>query len=521
MKGRDRMGSGESANEPRLAVISWFRTRKWNLGTSSRQWRPPRHFDRNIVVIGAGSAGLVSAYIAARLRARITLVEEKAMGGDCLNSGCVPSKALIHAARLAAQARSGASIGVGTGDVAVDFPAVMQSVRETIGRVAPHDSVERYSALGVDVRLGKARIIDPWTVEIEGNRLTTRSIIIATGADPLIPSIPGLAGSGYFTSDTLWSLDRRPGKLLILGGGPIGCELSQAFSRLGTDVTQVEMADRLLLREDHEVSEFVAESLRRDGVKLKLSHQALRVEHSDKDQALVCTHNGSEVRLGFDTLLVAVGRKPRIQGFGLESLGIDAPHTVATNAYLQTLYPNIFACGDAASPYQFTHVAAHEAWHAAVNALFKPLVRLKVDHSLLPAVTFVDPEVARIGLNESEALARDIEYEITRYELAELDRALTEDAAEGFVKVLTVPGKDRILGATIVARHAGELLAEFALAMRYRLGLAKLLGIVHAYPTWSEANKFAAGSWKRAHAPEKVLRWLERYHGWRRRRFPF
>lgn len=491
------------------------------MSKSSRQWRPPRHFDRNIVVIGAGSAGLVSAYIASSLRARLTLVEEKAMGGDCLNSGCVPSKALIHAARLAAQARFGASIGVGTGDVTVDFPAVMQSVRDTIGRVAPHDSVERYRALGVDVRLGKARIITPWTVEIAGDRLTTRSIIIATGADPLIPSIPGLSESGYFTSDTLWSLDRRPGKLLILGGGPIGCELSQAFSRLGTDVTQVEMADRLLLREDHEVSDFVAERLRGDGVELKLNHQALRIEHSDNDQALVCTHNGSEVHLGFDTLLVAVGRKPRIKGFGLEELGIDAPHTVETNAYLQTLYPNIFACGDANSPYQFTHAAAHEAWHATVNALFTPLVRLKVDHSLLPAVTFVDPEVARIGLNENEALARDIEYEISRYELSELDRALTEDAAEGFVKVLTVPGKDRLLGATIVGRHAGELLAEFALAMRYRLGLAKLLGIVHAYPTWSEANKFAAGSWKRTHTPERLLRFLERYHGWRRRRFPF
>ncbi|HYW77509.1 MAG TPA: FAD-dependent oxidoreductase [Gammaproteobacteria bacterium] len=486
-----------------------------------RHRRPPRRFDRNIVVIGAGSAGLVSAYMASSLRASITLVEEEAMGGDCLNTGCVPSKTLIHAAKVAAQAQAGASIGIGSGNISVDFPAIMQNIRQTISRVAPHDSVERYRDLGVDVRLGKARIVDPWTVDIEGERLTTRSIIIATGAEPFIPPIPGLSESGYLTSDTLWSLDRQPGELLILGGGPIGCELSQAFSRLGTAVTQVEMADRLLLREDHEVSDFVAERLRRDGVALKLSHQALRVENSDKGRVLVCMQDGNEVHFGFDTLLVAVGRKPRIGGFGLEALGIDAPHTVETNAYLQTLYPHIFACGDVTSPYQFTHAAAHEAWHAAVNALFAPLLRLKVDHSLIPAVTFVDPEVARVGLNENEALARDIEYEVTRYGLSELDRALTEDATEGFVKVLTVPGKDRILGATIVGQHAGELLAEFALAMRYRLGLGKLLGVVHAYPTWSEANKYTAGVWKRKHAPEKVLRLLERYHGWRRRRFPF
>lgn len=487
----------------------------------SRRWHPPRRFDRNLVVIGAGSAGLVSAYMASKLRAKVTLVEEKSMGGDCLNSGCVPSKALIHAARTAARSRTAAEIGIVTGDVTVDFPAVMRKIHEAINRVAPHDSVERYRSLGVDVRLGKARILDPWTVDINGERLSTRAIIIATGADPLIPAIPGLHESGYLTSDTLWSLNQQPQKLLVLGGGPIGCELSQAFSRLGTVVTQVEMADRVLLREDREVSDFIAKRLQEDGVRLRLNHQALRVENSRRGQVLVCTHEGNEVRFGFDTLLVAVGRKPRTEGFGLETLGIHAPHIVETNAYLQTLHRNIYACGDVTSPYQFTHAAAHEAWQAAVNALFAPLPRLKVDHSLLPAVTFVDPEVARIGLNENGARARDIEYEVTQYDLSELDRALTEDSAEGFVKVLTVPGKDRILGATIVGQHAGELLTEFALAMRYRLGLAKLLGVIHPYPTWSEANKYTAGIWKRTHAPERLLRFLERYHGWRRRRLPF
>ncbi len=487
----------------------------------ARRWHPPRRFDRNVVVIGAGAAGLVSAHMAATLRASVTLVEERAMGGDCLNTGCVPSKSLIHVARLAAQARAAASSGIATGEVDFDFAAVMRKVRDAVDRVAPHDSVERYRELGVDVRLGKARILDPWTVDIAGERLTTRAIVIATGAEPFIPAIPGLEGCGYLTSDTLWSLNEQPHKLLVLGGGPIGCELSQAFSRLGTAVTQVEMADRVLLREDHEVSDFVADRLREDGVDLRLSHQALRIEDSPGGRILVCACNGKEVRIGFDTLLVAVGRKPRTTGYGLEALGIPAPHTVETNAYLQTLYPNIYACGDVTSPYQFTHAAAHEAWHATVNALFAPLPRLRVDHSRLPAVTFVEPEVARIGLNENAALARDIEYEVTRYELSDLDRALAEDSARGFVKVLTVPGKDRILGATIVGQHAGELLAEFALAMRYRLGLGKLLGVVHAYPTWSEANKYAAGAWKRKHAPEWVLRLIERYHGWRRYRFPF
>jgi pyruvate/2-oxoglutarate dehydrogenase complex dihydrolipoamide dehydrogenase (E3) component len=486
-----------------------------------RRGHPPKRFDRNVVVIGAGAAGLVSAHVAATLRARVTLVEERAMGGDCLNTGCVPSKALVHAARIAAQARAAGSSGIATGDITVDFAAVMRKVQDAIARVAPHDSAERYRSMGVDVRLGRARILDPWTVDIEGDQLSTRAIIIATGAEPLIPPLPGLAECDYFTSDTIWSLGRQPRELLVLGGGPIGCELSQAFSRLGTAVTQVEMADRVLLREDHEVSDFVARRLREDGVELRLNHQALRVEDSPEGRVLVCAQDGSEVRLGFDTLLVAVGRKPRTAGFGLEALGIPAPHTVETNAYLQTLHPNIYACGDVTSPYQFTHAAAHEAWHATVNALFAPLPRLKVDHSQIPAVTFVDPEVARIGLNESAALARDIEYEVTRYELSDLDRALTEDSAQGFVKVLTVPGRDRILGATIVGQHAGELLAEFSLAMRYRLGLGKLLGIVHAYPTWSEANKYTAGAWKRRHAPEKILRLIERYHGWRRRRLPF
>ena len=481
------------------------------------RWPKPKRFDRNLVVIGAGSAGLVSAYIAATVRAKVTLVEKHAMGGDCLNTGCVPSKALIRSARMVADARGSARLGVRTGEVEVDFRAVMDRVQQAVAAVAPHDSVERYRDLGVDVRRGNARIISPWVVEIDGTPISTRAIVIASGAEPLVPPLPGLEGSGYFTSDTLWQLRELPKRLLVLGGGPIGCELAQAFARLGSVVTHIEGADQLLLREDDEVSVFVQARLAADGVDVRIGHKAMAIEHDSDGRVLVCEAAGNSVRLPYDTLLVAVGRKPRTSGFGLEELGIAAPRTVETDTYLATVYPNIYACGDVAGPYQFTHTAAHQAWYAAVNALFGQFRRFRADYSVIPAVTFVDPEVARVGLNEREAREQDIDYEVTRYDLNDLDRAITEDQASGFVKILTPPGKDRILGVTIVGQHAGELLAEFVLAMRHGLGLNKILGTIHAYPTWAEANKYAAGAWKKAHAPERVLAWLAHYHAWRRR----
>ncbi len=477
----------------------------------------PRRFDRNLVVIGAGAAGLVSAYIAATARASVTLVEANDMGGDCLNTGCVPSKALIHAARQAAHARRAGEAGISTGPVTADFGAVMESVRRAIDRVAPHDSAERYRALGVDVRRGRARIVSPWHVDIEGDTLSTRAIVIATGAEPFVPPVPGLEEAGYLTSHTVWRLREMPRRLLVLGGGPAGCELAQAFARLGCDVIQVERAGHLLPREDAEVGEFVAERLCEDGVDVRPGHRAVSVEHSgDRGKALICEHAGERVRIDFDTILVAVGRKPRIAGYGLEELGIPASQSIATNAFLQTLYPNIYACGDVAGPYQFTHAAGHQAWYATVNALFGQFHRFRVNQSAIPAVTFVDPEVARVGLNEREARDHGVAYEVTRYDLEELDRAITEDRAQGFVKVLTAPGRDRILGVTIVSPRGGELLAEFTLAMRHGLGLNKVLATVHAYPTWAEANRHVAGAWKRAHVPGRLLRWAERYHRWRR-----
>ena len=481
------------------------------------RWKKPRQFDRNLVVIGAGAAGLVSAYIAATVKSRVTLVEKGAMGGDCLNEGCVPSKALIHSARLAARARDAAAAGVQVSEVIVDFAAVMARVQRVIGDVAPHDSVERYRSLGVDVRKGHATIVSPWEVRIDDETLTTRAIVIAAGAEPLVPELPGLSDSGFLTSNTLWALRELPQRLVVMGGGSVGCELAQAFARLGSSVIQVELGERLLSREDPDVSGFVEARLREDGVDVRTRHKAVAVESDAHGKSLRCEHNGETVTLPFDALLVAVGRRPRIEGYGLQELGIPAPRTIDTDQYLQTLYPNIYACGDVAGPYQLTHVSAHQAWYATLNALLGGLWRFKADYSAIPATTFVDPEVARVGLNEREATEQDIRFEVTRYDLADLDRAIAEDGTQGFVKVLTVPGKDRILGATIVGAHAGELLAEFTLAMTHGLGLGKILGTIHAYPTWAEANKYAAGTWRKAHAPHGALRWAERWFRWRRR----
>ncbi|HBX71551.1 MAG TPA: pyridine nucleotide-disulfide oxidoreductase [Halieaceae bacterium] len=490
-----------------------------------RRWQRPARFDRNLVVIGAGAGGLVSAYIAAAVKAKVTLVEAHKMGGDCLNYGCVPSKALIKSAKVAQQMRHADDYGLSAVQPQFSFPAIMARIHRIIAAIEPHDSVERYTGLGVEVLQGYARIVDPWTVDIALNnggtqRLTTRSIVIATGAAPLVPDLPGLEDAGYVTSDTLWErfaeLDALPQRLVVLGGGPIGSELAQAFARLGAEVTQVERGPRILPKEDLEVAELAREALAADGVQVLTGHTALRCEQHAGEKRLIVEHAGTELAVPFDQLLVCVGRQARLTGYGLEKLGIPTNRTVTTNDYLETLYPNIYAAGDVAGPYQFTHTAAHMAWYAAVNALFGQFKRFKVDYSVIPWTTFIDPEVARVGLSEQEAIDRSIPHEVTRFELAELDRAIADSATRGFVKVLTVPGRDRILGATIVGTQGGDLLAEFVLAMRHGLGLNKILGTIHTYPTLAEANKYAAGAWKKAHAPERILRWLQRYHQWRR-----
>jgi len=506
------------------AALGWLQRRR-----VYARWTRPRSYDRNLIVIGAGAAGLVTAYIGAAVKAKVTLVEAHKMGGDCLNYGCVPSKALIKSAKLASQMRHADHYGLSATVPQFSFRQVMARVHAVIAAVAPHDSVERYESLGVEVLQGYGRVVDPWTVEIKAadgstQRLTTRSIVIAAGARPFVPPLPGIEEVGYVTSDTLWDafaqLDASPARLLVLGGGPIGCELAQSFARLGSAVTQIEMAPHIMAREDVEVSELARQSLTRDGVDVRTGHKALRCEREDRDgvthKYLVVEHDGVEQRIEFDALVCAVGRAARLKGYGLEDLGIPTERTVVTNEYLETLYPNIYAAGDVAGPYQFTHTASHQAWYAAANALFGHFKRFKVDYSVIPWATFIDPEVARVGLNEQDAKEKGIAYELTRYRLDDLDRAIADGAAYGFVKVLTVPGKDRILGVTLVGEHAGDLLAEFVLAMKHGLGLNKILGTIHTYPTLAEANKSVAGEWKRAHAPQRLLAWLQRYHAWRR-----
>jgi pyruvate/2-oxoglutarate dehydrogenase complex dihydrolipoamide dehydrogenase (E3) component/uncharacterized membrane protein YdjX (TVP38/TMEM64 family) len=507
-------------------VLDFFKKRKVYARWNSVK---PKTFDRNLIVIGAGAGGLVTALIGAAVKAKVTLVEAHKMGGDCLNFGCVPSKAIIKSAKLAHQMRHAHKYGLKTAFPAFDFKAVMQRVHDIIAAIAPHDSVERFTGLGVDVVEGYAKIINPWTVEIamkDGSKktLTTRSIVIAAGASPVVPQLPGIEQSGYVTSDTLWDafakLDALPKRLVVLGGGPIGCELAQSFARLGSVVSQVEMAPRILIREDEEVSAYAQKSLSSDGVQVLTSHKALRFENANGIKTLVVEHaeNGEvkEKRIDYDEVICAVGRIARLKGYGLEDLGIPAQRTVDTNEYLETIYPNIYAAGDVAGPYQFTHTAAHQAWYAAVNALFGTFKKFKADYRIIPAATFIDPEVARVGLNELEAKAQNIAFEVTKYGIDDLDRAIADSEAHGFIKVLTVPGKDKILGVTIVGVHAGDLLAEYVLAMKHGLGLNKILGTIHAYPTLAESNKYVAGEWKRAHQPVKLLEWVKKYHDWRR-----
>ncbi|MCO6184751.1 FAD-dependent oxidoreductase [Rhizobium sp. L1K21] len=497
-------------------VIALLRRRKVYRG-----WTKPRRFDRNLVVIGAGSAGLVSTYLATAVKAKVTLVEAGEMGGDCLNYGCVPSKALLKSARLAHQIRHADHYGLVPSEPAFSFRSVMARIHAVIAEIAPHDSVERYEQLGAEVLKGYARIKDPWTVEVSLNgggvrTLTTRAIVVATGASPFVPPLPGIEETGYLTSDTLWEKladrDRPPARLVLLGGGPVGCELAQSFARLGSSVTQVEKGPRLISREDEDVSEFVRQTLATDGVRILTGHKATACKVVDGEKYIIVECDGVQEEIAFDELICAVGRVPRLKGFGLEAIGVKTGRTIETNEYLETLFPNILAAGDVAGPYQFTHTASHQAWYASVNALFGDLKRFKADYRVIPWTTFVDPEVARVGLNEQEAREQGLEVEVTRYGLDDLDRAIADGNARGFVKVLTLPGKDRILGVTIVGEHAGDLLAEFVLAMKHGLGLNKILSTIHTYPTMAEANKYAAGAWRRAHVSPRITAFLERYH---------
>jgi len=497
--------------------------------------RRPATYDYNMVVIGAGSAGLVSAYIAAATKAKVALVEKHRMGGDCLNTGCVPSKALLRSAKLLSHIARSTEFGIDKASASFDFAEVMERVSRIVKTVEPHDSVERYTALGVDCITGSAKITSPWTVEVleaplspaplpQGERgserrvLTTKNIVIAAGARPLVPPFHGLDEVGYLTSDTVWNLRKLPRRLVVLGGGPIGSELTQAFARLGSEVTQVELLPRILIREDPEVSALVQARLEAEGVRVLTGHEARRFTVENGEKLLIAEHEGREVHIPFDEVIVALGRLPNTKGYGLEELGIGTTpmRTVDTDEYLQTIYPNIFACGDVAGPYQFTHTAAHQAWYASVNALFGSFRRFKADYRVVPWTTFTEPEVARVGLNEQEAKQKGIAHEVTVYGIDDLDRAIADEEAHGFVKVLTAPGTDRILGATIVGEHAGDLLAEYVLAMKHGLGMNKILGTIHTYPTLAEANKYAAGVWKRGTVTRGQWAFLAAFQAWQR-----
>ncbi len=494
-------------------IVDAFRARRVYEG-----WEKPEKFDRDMIVIGAGSGGLVSAYIAAAVKAKVTLVEKHKMGGDCLNFGCVPSKALIRSAKQRKLLSRNPEFGLSEVSPDVDFGAVMKRVHKVIERIEPHDSVERYTGLGVEVMQGSAKIVSPWAVDIDGTVLTARTIVIASGAEPFVPPIPGLDETGYLTSDTIWNLTELPKRLVVLGGGPIGSELTQSFARLGSDVTQVEMLPRIMIREDEEISALVQANFERDGVTVLTDTRATATRVENGEKVLVCERDGETFTVPFDAILVAVGRKARTSGFGLEDIGVAlTPRgTVAVDDYLRTNFPNIYAVGDVAGPYQFTHTAAHQAWYAAVNGLFSGFKSFKVDYRVIPWATFTEPEVARVGINEIEAREQNIAFDVTTFGIDDLDRAIADGEAHGFVKVLTVPGKDTILGVTIVGEHAGDLIAEYVLAMKHKLGLNKVLGTIHIYPTLAEANKYVAGEWRRANQPTKLLEWVGKFHAWRR-----
>lgn len=499
-------------------IIAKFIMRNIQYRRIYAKWKKPASFDKNLIAIGAGAGGLVTSYIGAAVKAKVTLIEKHQMGGDCLNTGCVPSKALIRAAQVISEIKNSEKFGIQSQISEVDFNAVMGRISKVIKKIEPHDSIERYSKLGVECIQGEARIISPWEVEVNGQRITTKNIVISTGARPLVPNIPGLDKVKYLTSDNIWQLTEQPKSLLILGGGPIGCELAQSFARLGSCVFLVEMAPQLLIREDEDAAIVVDQSLRHDGVKIYLSHKAVKFSNENNIQRVHLEHQNEELTIEFDYVMLALGRVANVKGFGLEELEIELTerNAIKTNEYLQTNYPNIFAVGDVTGPFQLTHAASHQAWYAAVNALFGKFKKFKADYSVMPAATYTHPELARVGLNEKEATQQGIEYEVTQYGLDDLDRAIADGHAHGFIKVITPKGKDKILGATIVGAHAGDLLAEFTLAMRYNLGLNKILGTIHPYPTMSEAVKYSAGVWKQNNAPKKLLKWVAIFHKWMR-----
>lgn len=479
-----------------------------------KSYKRPKKYDYNVIVIGGGAAGLVSAELASSFQGKVALIEKNHMGGDCLNTGCVPSKALIRSAKLMHEMKNSQKWGIFSSSARVDFLQVMERVKKIIQQIEPQDSVERFTQLGVDCHRGQAFIQSPFEVRVGDNTLTTKSIIIATGAKPFVPNIPGLDRVRYVTSDTIWDLKDLPRRLLILGGGAIGCELAQCFARLGSEVTVVEKADRLLPKSEPEASEELLEVFHEEGIHFLLSSTVSKFELY---QAHITGGAGDQV-VNFDVALVALGRVPNVKGFGLEQLNvqISASGAIEADEFFETNVPGIYACGDVMGAYHLTHASSYQAKYAALNALFSPYQKIHKDEQAMPSVIFTDPQVAQVGLTEEEAKKQNLDFEITQYGIQDLDRAITDGEARGFIKVLTPRGQDQILGATIVSGHAGEYLTQITSAIKHKIGLKKILKTIHPYPTFSEANQKVAGLWLKKHTPSGLVGFFKSFQQWRR-----
>jgi pyruvate/2-oxoglutarate dehydrogenase complex dihydrolipoamide dehydrogenase (E3) component len=485
-------------------------------------WANPMPAGRyNLVVIGAGTAGLVTAAGAAGLGAKVALIERHLMGGDCLNVGCVPSKALIRSARAAKDARNGERFGVKiNGPVEVDFAAVMNRLREVRARISPADSARRFRELGVDVFIGEGRFIDAQTTAVGDAKLSFAKAVIATGARAIAPAIPGLAEVGYLTNENVFNLTERPRRLAVIGGGPIGCELAQAFALLGSEVTLLHNKGHVLDREDADAASLVQAEMQRDGVKLLLDAHLKQVTRGNPGKTLLFEIAGTMDSIEVDEILVGAGRAPNVKGLNLEGVGVrfDERRGIEVDDFLQTANPNIFAAGDVCLRWKFTHAADFAARIVIQNALFAVggLGRKRLSSLTMPWCTYTDPEIAHIGLSKHEAVARGIALDVWKQGFEHVDRAITDGEERGFVKILTERGKGRILGATIVARHAGELISELSTAMAAGVTLGKLASVIHPYPTQAEAIRKCGDQFNKTRLTPTVKKLFAKWLAWRR-----
>jgi pyruvate/2-oxoglutarate dehydrogenase complex dihydrolipoamide dehydrogenase (E3) component len=485
--------------------------------THPPDWTNPEPAERyNVVVIGAGTAGLVSASGAAGLGAKVALVERDLFGGDCLNVGCVPSKCLIRSSRVAHEARNTDQFGVSVAGVEVDFPAVMERVRRLRARISRHDAVQKFVNKDIDVFLGEGRFVGPHCVEVGEQRLDFDKAVIATGSRPRQPDIKGIEQAGYLTNETIFSLTERPDRLLVIGGGPLGCELAQAMQRLGSRVCIAERASQFLRREDTDAARILAESFQRDGIDVMLDTQARRVSRDGEDRVVQLVTDGKERTIRVDDILVGIGRQPNVEDLNLEAAGIEYTkrHGVEVDDRLRTTNHDVFAAGDVCLKYKFTHTADAAARIVVQNALFWG--RKKFSAQTIPWCTYTDPEIAHVGMYEHQAEERGIEVATFTQPLEDVDRAVADGEEEGFVKVHVRKGSDEILGATVVARHAGEMLSEITTAMNGDVGLAELAHVIHPYPTQAEAIRHTADAYNRTRLTPLAQKLTSSLMSWRR-----